>query len=898
MPKLMGTESVDYLNEFTGEITSHNNIANIKNDINLLSSDGIILTNDLKVLADTQPTISLNYGTTSNQPIKGDHKHNVSSLSNGVLNINLIPSTIYNTLYIVDTIVDRNLLINNPAISNGDLIKVKNLPSGPIDMFVVVDKTKLDQDAGYKEFTTGVASSINWNNISDKPDYITDDQIFNSKVQAVIPDHTGDVIGNTNLTIKNKKKLISSDNTILFLDHDNNQADIYVISENTPDIKLKIGTTADSVCSYNDPRLSDKRTPLPHNHLSADLISGGSVPLFTSADRIKLSGIESGANRYIHSEHPHTGDATMASDNSLLINPNVINSDMISNNTISGDKFIKDSVDGIDLNRFKTQNNYKKLVYNNDNGQLGLLGGQLNKILNTDANGYIRLSSADDIFPKQEMFIFEPEVFTYINRPEEDSPVFKEGFKTTSDIFTHTELGVVSVPAGLYKFTVEFAHIRIYSCSNGNVSTRFKIVDGGTVKYLLSDNNYTSASLIYYFENPGKISFNYSTYVAGAASSAYAFGESISNQSNVMIKKRIYFSGEKIGEPFPFVNYQNEYGNMGFFGFGGNTVLINNSIEKINNISLPLVGANSISSLTTSTLSNRKGFSSFSSGNNGYGLSIGNGVYGSSTASYSDNLNYITGDYFNSFTQADSSYSICNGYFSNRSGNSGVIVGGINAISSPIYMGDATDPIGYTFTQTGSSSIYYFKTFPFTQLNKSISSLSSTLSRTSSSSNAENNKGCIIGGRSGTSNLTSGGTLISTISRSTINIENPSASSIADLSSVREWTSATSNGTNNRCMVLGGKNASTTVKTREYFDIHLDTVVVTQIPSLSQERSDIGTISNGVGNKALSSGGYSGTGATYLKIIESFDLSNPNGQVSLYGNLNTARSQTINFGDV
>ncbi|AGF59608.1 hypothetical protein B0P06_006118 [Clostridium saccharoperbutylacetonicum] len=65
------------------------------------------------------------------------------------------------------------------------------------------------------------------------------------------------------------------------------------------------GTDSGTVCEGNDPRLSDARIPLPHNHndlyyRKSELVTHTEDGYMDKLDKIKLDGIEANANFYIH----------------------------------------------------------------------------------------------------------------------------------------------------------------------------------------------------------------------------------------------------------------------------------------------------------------------------------------------------------------------------------------------------------------------------------------------------------------------------------------------------------------------------------------------------------------------------------------------------------------------
>lgn len=72
------------------------------------------------------------------------------------------------------------------------------------------------------------------------------------------------------------------------------------------------GSKADTVCEGNDPRLSDAREPLPHEHpeyvkasdLHLEPATESEEGLMSADDKKKLDGIEEGANKYTHPTDP------------------------------------------------------------------------------------------------------------------------------------------------------------------------------------------------------------------------------------------------------------------------------------------------------------------------------------------------------------------------------------------------------------------------------------------------------------------------------------------------------------------------------------------------------------------------------------------------------------------
>ena len=86
----------------------------------------------------------------------------------GVLNISNIPNSAIERMYPVSTDEDRFALTSN-EVQNGDTVKVNQTGY----MFLVIDDTQLDTDAGYEVYKAGVASAIEWTGILHMPTIIS-----------------------------------------------------------------------------------------------------------------------------------------------------------------------------------------------------------------------------------------------------------------------------------------------------------------------------------------------------------------------------------------------------------------------------------------------------------------------------------------------------------------------------------------------------------------------------------------------------------------------------------------------------------------------------------------------------------------------------------------------------
>lgn len=103
---------------------------------------------------------------------KGDNTEtdigSYAPLTNGVIDLKYIPKTAIERIETVDTTADMYAL-TTAKIQIGDIVHV----TGTGKMYYVVDETKLNQAAGYREFQVGVAGSVAWGNVTGKPPVLT-----------------------------------------------------------------------------------------------------------------------------------------------------------------------------------------------------------------------------------------------------------------------------------------------------------------------------------------------------------------------------------------------------------------------------------------------------------------------------------------------------------------------------------------------------------------------------------------------------------------------------------------------------------------------------------------------------------------------------------------------------
>ena len=86
----------------------------------------------------------------------------------GMIDLARLPQGALERLYPVENDEARFALTIN-EVQNGDTVKVNDTKM----LYIVVDDTKLSSEEGYTEYTAGLASSVPWTGVTDKPDTYT-----------------------------------------------------------------------------------------------------------------------------------------------------------------------------------------------------------------------------------------------------------------------------------------------------------------------------------------------------------------------------------------------------------------------------------------------------------------------------------------------------------------------------------------------------------------------------------------------------------------------------------------------------------------------------------------------------------------------------------------------------
>ncbi|MDL2315721.1 hypothetical protein LJC59_01370, partial [Desulfovibrio sp. OttesenSCG-928-A18] len=87
-----------------------------------------------------------------------------SKITSGVIDRERLPAGATTAFIIVNNDAER-FALTTAQIQNGGIVQVGD--GGP--MYLVIDDTKLSSEAGYRPYTAGVASSVPWSGVTDKP---------------------------------------------------------------------------------------------------------------------------------------------------------------------------------------------------------------------------------------------------------------------------------------------------------------------------------------------------------------------------------------------------------------------------------------------------------------------------------------------------------------------------------------------------------------------------------------------------------------------------------------------------------------------------------------------------------------------------------------------------------
>ena len=152
-----------------------------------------------------------------------------SKITSGTIDIARLPSGALERLVVVADEAARFALTTDD-VQLGDTVK-QTSPSGT--MYYVKDTSKLDQAAGYEEYTAGAATSVPWSGVTSKPSSFTPASHTHGNIT-----NAGAIGSTANLPV------ITTTSGVLTTG--------------------SFGTAANTFCQGNDSRLSDARTPTAH----------------------------------------------------------------------------------------------------------------------------------------------------------------------------------------------------------------------------------------------------------------------------------------------------------------------------------------------------------------------------------------------------------------------------------------------------------------------------------------------------------------------------------------------------------------------------------------------------------------------------------------------------------
>ena len=148
-------------------------ITKLTDDINSNSTDTAVTPNSVKMLNDKKADLHHKHG--DDEIINLD----ASKISSGTISIDRLPQGALERLFPVENDEERFNLTNN-EVQNGDTVKVNSTKM----MYRVVDDTQLSTEDGYTEYTAGLAASVPWSGVTDKPNYASSESIGGSAIFA------------------------------------------------------------------------------------------------------------------------------------------------------------------------------------------------------------------------------------------------------------------------------------------------------------------------------------------------------------------------------------------------------------------------------------------------------------------------------------------------------------------------------------------------------------------------------------------------------------------------------------------------------------------------------------------------------------------------------------------
>lgn len=214
-----------------------------------------------------------------------------SKITTGTIDIARLPKgALERLIHVADK--TARLALTSEDVQNGDVVKEQDTGV----MYYVVDDTKLSEDAGYEEFKAGIATSVPWSGVSDKPsEFKPEAHTQASDTINAMTGYTGsmfDVSDTLNAALKKIEDEVNTKGTPYTLPQATNSVLGGVkIGENITNTTGTISISKENVVSalgYTPPEQDT-------TYENATLTASG---LMSAEDKVKLQNIAEGANNY------------------------------------------------------------------------------------------------------------------------------------------------------------------------------------------------------------------------------------------------------------------------------------------------------------------------------------------------------------------------------------------------------------------------------------------------------------------------------------------------------------------------------------------------------------------------------------------------------------------------
>ena len=268
------------------------------------------------ITAGTKPTTLAGYGITD--AASKQHQHESADIVSldaskitGVIDISHIPQ---GALERVVPVADdgARLKLTTGEVQKGDVVKVESTGL----MYFVVDDTKLSTEAGYMPFTAGAATSVPWSGVTGKPSTFTpsahnqDISTINGLQAALNGKAADQVMSGATDSTSGTKGLVPAPST--------GAANRYLRSDGTWAVPPDNNTTYTNMVGASSSAAGKAGlVPAPAAGKQTQYLRGdgtwatptdtkynnattGAAGLMSAADKTKLDGIETGANKYVH----------------------------------------------------------------------------------------------------------------------------------------------------------------------------------------------------------------------------------------------------------------------------------------------------------------------------------------------------------------------------------------------------------------------------------------------------------------------------------------------------------------------------------------------------------------------------------------------------------------------